>query len=179
MEDEYRDEDIIPPTSTDLIGDFEWEGFLYKLVTFLNKHEKAFDVIDFLAQVKMKVEDCSRCYTAMWSLDMIHNAVRDNPDKFTETFKNDLNDLQVEWDKIMDRIRPQRKELIGEKCIENFFNLYTEHSKVATREEVAKLADNNHDRWYALCKLCNEKGLNSTKPYQDFVGKLMVLMAKY
>jgi hypothetical protein len=190
-EDYYDDDDTTTTTTTnnnntskkkenlEIITDSEWDTFLAVLMNFLTHYENTIDVMDFLGQVKNKNQDCSRCYTGMWTLDMLHNLVQDKGDKLNADFKANLTQVQRVWSTIMERVRPLRKNLMGRKCIEFFYAKYSEASNVATPDEVEKLADNDGDRWYLLSKLCHDKGLNDDKVYQDFIAKLMVEMVKY
>lgn len=183
--DEYYEEEATIAEEiyeeTDLISGSEWELWLGRLMGLLNKYGKCIDVIDFLGQIKMKVEDCSRAYTGMWTLDMLHQFAESPQVKQAGdvVFKQDVAQLQKEWSVIMDRIRPARKELIGKKCLEYFYENYAGATKVYTKDEAEKLASNDGDRWYLVCKKANDMGLNDNKEYKEFLAKIMVAMVKY
>ena len=163
----------------DLITDDEWDAWLKQLVKLLEQHEKVLDAVDFLAQIKQKVDDCSRAYTGMWTLDMLHQAYDMYKDKLPEDFKVDLDSLQSDWNVIMERIREQRKELLGKKCIQFFYENFATAENVVPSKELDSLKATKNEKWMYISKRCFEAGLNNDKDYQDFIGKLMIEMVKY
>lgn len=164
----------------DLISDKEWGEWVNSLIEFLDKYKHAFKTMEFLLEVKKKGDDCSRTYTGMWTLDMLHEAAKKDRQHLGAQFELDLVDkLQKPWNQIMHNIRDARKELLGTKCIDFFFAEYKESSKVITRDQLQTKGENNADRWMFLTKHCYELGLTKYKPYQDFLGKIMIEMVKY
>ena len=171
-----REDEPLEEKNADLIEDQDWEDFLYHLVNALNKYDKKFDMIRFLGEIKTKVADCSRAYTGMWTLDMLHQTV----DKLgsESELQADLQSLQKRWDSIMAKIRESRKELICSKCIEAFFRDYKNHEKVMTSQEADQLKGTHSERWIEISRLAHEK-VGADQDYQAFQGKLMVQMVKY
>ena len=59
----------------DIIPDDKWDAWLNTLVRMLDKYEKKLDVVTFLGQIKQKIDDCSRTYTAIWIIEMLFQSV--------------------------------------------------------------------------------------------------------
>jgi hypothetical protein len=164
---------------TELIDIDTWEAWSVKLVTFLDKYSKKINVVDFLGQIKQKIDECSRAYTGMWTLDMLHKSERELGTALPKEFSVDLAELQGEWNVIMERVREPRKELLGRECIKYFYDNYKGAERVHKQSKIGELGSSDAERWMSLCKKAHDKGLNADKEYQDFVGKLMVEMVKY
>lgn len=168
----------------ELIADGVWEEWLYHLVITLGKYDKVFNNMEFLGQIKCKIEDCSRSYTGMWVLDMLYETVQKNQTSLTnlnlyEQFVDDLKELQAKWNDLMNPIRETRRRLLGKKCLEFFYKHYRGASQVYERSAIKDLGSNNGDRWFQVSKKAHELGLTSNEEYKEFLAKLMIEMVKY
>lgn len=164
--------------TNDLIETNIWEEWLFYLVKFLNDYENVFNVTDFLGQIKQKVEECSRAYTGMWTLDMLHMTASKHESVISKEYREGLDDLQKRWNDIMKPIREARKELICRKCIELFCDTYNNKYKVLTKKQVDSFKGTYEEQWRDMQKLVHAKEEHKTH-YQAFLGKLMTEMTKY
>ena len=162
----------------ELVSDTEWQSFLSNLIGVLEQFNTKIEVVDFMGQIKQKIEDCSRSYTGMWTLDMMHECYKQNKEKLPE-FKASLDELQQKWDGIMSNIREERKQLLGYKCVEYFYSKYAGADKVCAIQELNKRSEDWHQKWLFLSKAAQQQNLYQNKEYQAFLAGLMVEMTKY
>jgi hypothetical protein len=175
MEEEKIDE------TQDLLSLSLWEAWLAEVVKFITSFDGQIDVVGMLGQIKLKVEDCSRCYTGMWTLDTLHQAWEQNNMKLKPSFKTGLDKLQADWNLMMLPIRDKRKFLLGRKCIDFFTSNYADWQKIVTKSMLENYCAtlNPHDAWMNICKRAADDGWNEDKQYKKFLAKLMVEMTKY
>ena len=177
-EKQIQQQSLQTPKEKELIKDSDWENWLEDLVQFLKRFESSLDIISFLNEIRHKIEDCSRCYTAMWTLDMLHeNAQKLDLGNKTKVFKDSINTLQSKWNRLYKPIRETRKELLGEKCI-IYFNTNFKYA-VQVIGETPLPTSGYHDTWVEISKRAHEQGWTDKKEYKDFLGLLMIEMAKY
>ena len=147
----------------------------------LDGYEKHMNVIEFLGQIKSKIDDTSRCYTATWTLDMLHKSIEDNkknksalPEAFTDSVKK----LQAEWDAIITPLREQRFNILGTKCIQFFYSNYPEAYTIIPYKQVKTFGPTAAAQWKKLSEKLHQAA-NGTPEYSAFIGKLMVEMVIY
>jgi len=163
----------------DIIPDTEWDQWLKSLTTMLDKYHKKLDVLSFLGQIKQKIDDCSRTYTAIWVIEMLFQSIPKLKADVGDEFEADVNDIKKQWDTLYAPHKQQRMDLICEKCIDEFYSRFEGANKVITREKANRLAGSATQRWNAISKMCYDKGLNQDEKYQQFLNSLMVEMNKY
>jgi hypothetical protein len=168
-------------SSSELISLEIWEVWLAKVVQFITSFDRVIDVVGMLGQIKMKIEDCSRCYTGMWTLDMLHECWKNNNMKLKPAFKTGLDVLQADWNLIMGPIRDKRRELIASKCIDFFQANFKEWQKVVSKTMLTNWMStmSSHDAWMNVCKCAADNGWNEDKQYKKFLAKLLIEMTKY
>ena len=164
--------------NVELVGDNDWQSFLSNLVGVLEQFNTKIEVVDFMGQIKQKIEDCSRSYTGMWSLDMMHECYKQNQDKLPE-FKQSLDALQNQWNEIMGNIREERKELLGYKCVEFFYKHYSGAEHVVSMKDLNKMKEGWHQKWLHVSRTAQQQNLHQDKEYQGFLAHLMIEMTKY
>jgi hypothetical protein len=169
-----NDDDII-----EFINDQDWNRWLKEVVQLLGKYETQVETLEFLGQIKQKIEDCSRCYVAIWTIEMLYKSADKLKDKISSEFVRDVGKVKQSWDKIMQPIRSKRQELICQKCIEFFYEHFEGANDIVTSEKVNKWNSSFTDKWNKISKMCYEAGLNSDVKYQTFIGKLTNEMVKY
>ena len=158
-----------------------WEQYLAQIVQFISGFEGKVDVVSMLGQIKMKIDDCSRIYTGMWTLDTFHQAYEKDGKKLGATFKRGLDTLQSRWNDMMMPIREERKQRIARKCIHMFMTEYEDATKIMSRRMVEDMLGKTtaHDIWSHISKEAHASGWTNEKPYKTFLSKLMVEMTKY
>ena len=163
----------------DIIPDDNWDTWLNSLVRMLDKYEKKLDVVTFLGQIKQKIDDCSRTYTAIWIIEMLFQSAVKLKDDVGDEFEADVNQIKKSWDVLYAPYKQQRMQLICSECINFFYSEFEDASKVIKREKVDKMAGSSTEKWNQVSKICHEKGLSSDEKYQLFQQKLMNEMVKY
>jgi len=167
----------------EFITDDKWEVWLRQVVQVLSKYENTLDIVSFMGQIKQKIEDCSRCYVAIWTIEMLFKSNIELQGKMSpdihKQFDQDIKIIKRSWDTIMQPIRGKRQDFICEKCIDFFFTHYEDASKVTTRQKIDNFAGTNEQKWNKISKMCFEAGLHSNAKYQQFIDKLTNEMVKY
>ena len=147
----------------DLIPIEKWESWVQKLLQFIDEYSRVFDVIEFLGQIKNKLEDCSRAYTGMWTLDMLHESCKKYRDQLPANVFDDLQQLQQEWNTLFEPYKEQRKQLICNRCIDMFFKQFSLAETVVSRAKVQELGTTDELRWKEISRLCMVKKMNDNK----------------
>jgi hypothetical protein len=129
------DEKMVDQEDKDMIPIQKWEGWVQKLLQFIDQYSRVFDVIEFLGQIKNKLEDCSRAYTGMWTLDMLHESCKKYRDQLPASVFDDLQQLQNEWNILFEPYREQRKQLICQHCIDMFYQQFSLAEQVVPRSK--------------------------------------------
>lgn len=163
----------------DIIPDDKWDAWLNTLVRMLDKYEKKLDVVTFLGQIKQKIDDCSRTYTAIWIIEMLFQSVAKLKADVGDEFEADVNLMKKSWDVLYAPYRQERMQVICSKCIDFFYSEFEDASKVIKRDKVDKMAGSSVEKWNQVSKMCHDKGLASDEKYQLFQQKLMNEMVKY
>ncbi len=165
----------------DFITDEKWELFTNQLLSLLNAYQHQLDLVGFLGQIKQKLDDCSRCYTGSWIIEMLYKTNDKHTETLGNTFALRVNELKQFYDReIVDPIRQQRQDFICQKCMDMFYAEFKGASKIISREKALALdALSDTHRWNQICKMCADKGLLNDEEYKSFLGKIMVEMVKY
>ena len=143
------------------------------------------DVLDLLGRIKIKIENCSRSYTALWILDTLIECWKKYESHLDISFKSSIDRLQLEWNYIYEPVREQRKQLLGQKCIDFFIKEFQDWKSIISEQEFQDLSsnenliDNPSEKWSKICKQAQEQGWTEKESYKRFLGKLMVEMTKY
>ncbi len=172
-----------PEEVIELISDDKWNLWLNTLTNFITELDGVISVFDLLGRIKYKIENCSRSYTAMWTLDTLIECWKQNETHLEPSFKSSIDRLQREWNMIYEPVKEQRKQLLAMKCILFYTSECKEKDQILTQEEYCQIMEQPsytpHDQWTAICKYAQEKGFTSNPSYKQFLGKLMVEMTKY
>ena len=167
-----------------MINTDEWEDWVYEVVTLINAHEKLFtNVVDFLGRIKQVMETCSKAYTGLWILETLNKTgesiqVEGRPE--AESFAKSFDKLKSSFNVLMEPIRDQRKELIGQKCLEFFQQEFKDYESIISREELeAVQPEQSSQKWLEVSKKCQDQGLSEDVKYKEFIGKLIGEMTKY
>jgi hypothetical protein len=167
----------------ELISDDKWNLWLSTLTNFITELEGVINVLDLLGRIKYKIENCSRSYTAMWTLDTLIECWKQNETSLEPSFKASIDRLQREWNMIYEPVKEQRKQLLAMKCILFYISECKEKEEILSPQEYMEIMEHPsytpHDQWTAICKRAHEKGFTSILSYKQFLGKLMVEMTKY
>jgi len=153
--------------------------WLQQLVRMLDKYEKVVDVVGFLGQIKQKVDECSRCFTAIWVIEMLFQTYSKHEKSLKEEFLMDAKQIKAAWDTIYNPIKEKRQELICSQCIDYFYAEYKGAQNVISEADAQALEGNFVQKWNKISKMCADQGLMQDEEYQKFLSKLMNEMVKY
>ena len=166
----------------EFIPDDKWNLWLKTLTEFVTDLDGVINVLELLGRIKYKIENCSRSYAAMWTLDTLLECWKMNEASLDVSFKSSIDRLQREWNYIYELIKDQRKEFLAIKCISFFDSQCKDKNEILSVEEYNTIINSSiteHDKWVNISKIAHEKGWTNKPSYKQFLGQLMIEMTKY